>query len=206
MTYDALPSFAARSEEGSATLGFSKSEHGACAWSQRSAFPASPAEDAEGVQRDPAARLALAFAEVDQQLVVVGMLEGPSAVGIALGLHDARSPRRPARPARRQHPAGSRARGGCHSATRSGTRTGASRPRLCGVRSPRQSTADGTACARAGTPGRGCGRQRPRHRRPWTRSNSSRPSSTLIVVSNDPRVEPFSCSQFQPPSSICSVK
>src|SRR6185312_13659464 len=89
MTYDALPSFAARSEEGSATLGFSKSEHGACAWSQRSAFPASPAEDAEGVQRDPSARLTLALAEVNQQLIVMGMLEGPSAVGIAPGLDDA---------------------------------------------------------------------------------------------------------------------
>ena len=41
---------------------------------------------------------------------------------------------------------------------------------------------------------------------PVARSCSSSPSSTLIVVSNDPRIEPFSCSQFQPPSAICSVE
>src|SRR5438093_384347 len=36
---------------------------------------------------------------------------------------------------------------------------------------------------------------------PDARSCSSRPSRTLIVVWNDPRVEPFSCSQFHPPSA-----
>ena len=40
---------------------------------------------------------------------------------------------------------------------------------------------------------------------PVARSYSRRPSRTLIVVSKEPRVEPFSCSQFQPPSAICSV-
>ena len=40
---------------------------------------------------------------------------------------------------------------------------------------------------------------------PVERSYSSSPSSTLSVESNAPRVEPVSCSQFQPPSAICSV-
>src|SRR5262249_33099351 len=57
--------------------------------SQRSPLPAGPAEDAEGAQRDPAARLALVLTEVDQQLVVMGVLEEPAAIGSALGFHDA---------------------------------------------------------------------------------------------------------------------
>ena len=41
---------------------------------------------------------------------------------------------------------------------------------------------------------------------PVARSNSSRPSSTLIVVSNEDRTDPFSASQFQPPSSSRSPR
>ena len=41
---------------------------------------------------------------------------------------------------------------------------------------------------------------------PVARSNSSRPSSTLIVVSNEDRTDPFSTSQFQPPSSSRSAR
>src|SRR5439155_1449798 len=39
---------------------------------------------------------------------------------------------------------------------------------------------------------------------PVARPYSRRPSRTSIVVWNDPRLEPFYCSQFQPPSAICS--
>jgi hypothetical protein len=46
-------------------------------------------EDAERAQRDPSTRLALALAEGDQQLIVMGMLQGPAAVGIALRLNEA---------------------------------------------------------------------------------------------------------------------
>ena len=75
------------------------------------------------------------------------------------------------------------------------------------LRSPiSPSTADGAGAARAGTPRPRCARpQRRRRSPPVARSYSSRPSSTLMVVSNEPRVEPLSCSQFQPPSAICSV-
>ena len=74
------------------------------------------------------------------------------------------------------------------------------------VRSPRRSTAGGA--------GRRSSRYSwPRSRAavtsglaPVTRSCSSRPSRTLIVVSNEPRTSPFSCSQFQPPSAICSAE
>ena len=41
---------------------------------------------------------------------------------------------------------------------------------------------------------------------PVARSNSSSPSSTLIVVSNEERTDPFSASQFQPPSSSRSPR
>ena len=41
------------------------------------------------MQRDPAARLALALTEVNQQLVVMGVLQEPAAVGAALRLDDA---------------------------------------------------------------------------------------------------------------------
>jgi hypothetical protein len=49
----------------------------------------------------------------------------------------------------------------------------------------------GTGRVRAGTPA--------------ARSNSSRPSSTLIVVSKEDRTDPFSASQFQPPSASRSI-
>src|SRR5690349_16258950 len=39
---------------------------------------------------------------------------------------------------------------------------------------------------------------------PAARSNSARPSSTLIVVSKEDRTDPLSASQFQPPSASCS--
>ena len=39
---------------------------------------------------------------------------------------------------------------------------------------------------------------------PLTRSCANSPSRTLIVVANDERTEPFSASQFHPPSSSCS--
>ena len=41
---------------------------------------------------------------------------------------------------------------------------------------------------------------------PAARSNLSRPSSTLIVVSAEDRTDPFSASQFQPPSVSRSVR
>ena len=40
---------------------------------------------------------------------------------------------------------------------------------------------------------------------PVARSNSSRPSSTLIVEWKDDRVDPVALSQFQPPSGCCSL-
>src|SRR5262249_21289014 len=50
--------------------------------------PTCPAEDAESAQRDPATRLALAFAHVNQLMIMVCMVQGPSAVGSAIGLYD----------------------------------------------------------------------------------------------------------------------
>ena len=55
---------------------------------RRSAGGLRPAEHPQRLERDPSTRLIFGLAEVDQQLVMVSMIEGPSAVGIAPGLDD----------------------------------------------------------------------------------------------------------------------
>ena len=113
----------------------------------------------------------------------------------------ARSPRPCARPARRRHRGGSPARAGRRRTSTSERKTAGSRDLTT---SP--STVDERAGDPAGTPPRARGPQSRPAEPPVARSNSSSPSSTLMLVSNDPRIEPFSCSQFQPPSAICSPR
>ena len=84
-----------------------------------------------------------------------------------------------------------RQRFGCQSSRKSGSAGSPVERRRKSARSSRNASPDRRAARTAGAP-------------PVARSYSSSPSTTLIVVSNDVRVEPLARSQFQPPSGCRS--
>ena len=126
----------------------------------------------------------------------MGVLQQPGAVGLLLRAQHGRSPRPAAGPARRRRRGSSPGPAARRSATRSGTRT-AARP----GRPPRR-------CSAAGTAARSSRYSSPRRRRAATPAPSRRspartraaPRARRSSCANDERTEPFSASQFQPPS------
>ena len=84
-----------------------------------------------------------------------------------------------------------RQRFGCQSSRKSGSAGSPVESRRKSARSSRNASPDRRAARTAVEP-------------PVARSYSSSPSTTLIVVSNDVRVEPLARSQFQPPSGCRS--
>ena len=128
---------------------------------------------------------------------------GRAATDRRAGASTARPRRPPPSADRGRHRRGgsSRARAGRRGASSTGTRSRGRRDRR-----PRRCSCAGTGCARGGTARRRGGRRAALAVAPVARSNSSRPSSTSIVVSNEERTDPFSASQFQPPSASRSPR
>ena len=128
-------------------------------------------------------------------------VEQPPAVGLPLRPHDLDGLGHPGVRIARRRGGSSRGRAARRSASSTGTRTSryagsTTSPVLLRrnrLRSSRYSSPPRRASPTASEP-------------PVARSNSSSPSSTLIVVSNEERTEPFSASQFQPPSSSRSSR
>ena len=159
-----------------------------------------PAEHAQGAQRQPAGGLTDAVVHLEPHASRQGAVEQPHAVRSLLAAHvvDRLPQSRVARAVTEVGGGPEVVQGPQHVVAASGwarRTTGTS----SSAGSPEPRRRKSCRCRRYSSPARRAARESGVP--PVARSCSSSPSSTLIVVWNDERVEPLGRSQFQPPSS-----
>ena len=164
----------------------------------RSAGSVPPLEHPERAEGVPAARRAHAALKIEVDLTRMDPVEQPAAVGLPLRLHDFHCLRHPGIRVRARPPeVVERAQHVVVPVVRKSEVEIRRLDDLAGALAAEQAAFEQVLLAAA--PG-----LRAPADPPVARSNSSRPSSTLMVVSNEDRTDPFSTSQFQPPSEPLS--